>query len=289
MAMDRNVDRISLESELADIEQELSRLQADQSTSAGLRVARQARCEHLREKKRLEIKLHDLKGKIDRLKAEYEYSKTPGAHKMWRDRWRMRQAGWALGRVGPMPTPQDTGPGVEALRNLRNAESERDSTKAQLADLCKKDTHLENLVIEKEREQAPTVACPAAEFEAAEALLPASPSTISQKRTTRQELRSGVNENRKHSAGAFASGLLKRYRSELKRAVLIQLMHNPDATDLEICRGLDADGTRRPCDEGLAKDTFAEVYMDSHLRNRIETAISKVRRDLRELNLLPPR
>jgi hypothetical protein len=35
---------------------------------------------------------------------------------------------------------------------------------------------------------------------------------------------------------------LSKYRSELKRAILMQIIQNPKATDLKICRGLDADG-----------------------------------------------
>jgi hypothetical protein len=35
----------------------------------------------------------------------------------------------------------------------------------------------------------------------------------------------------------------KRYRSQLKRAVLMALMQDPEASDLEICRAIDEDGT----------------------------------------------
>ena len=37
--------------------------------------------------------------------------------------------------------------------------------------------------------------------------------------------------------------LLSSYRSEIKRAILTQLALKPKATDVEICRGLDADGS----------------------------------------------
>jgi hypothetical protein len=39
-----------------------------------------------------------------------------------------------------------------------------------------------------------------------------------------------------------APPLLTKYRSEVKRGILMQLTQNPKATDHEVCRGLDADG-----------------------------------------------
>ncbi len=156
--MHKDVERLKLESELADIEQESSRLKADQSISAGLRVAREALCEHLRQKKLLEIELHDLNGTIGKLDAEYEYSKTPGAQKVWHDREMQRLAGSALGggsyfRQGGS---QDSGPEVEALRKLRKAQADYCINKAQLDELCTRDLDFENLVAEKKREQTPT-------------------------------------------------------------------------------------------------------------------------------------
>jgi hypothetical protein len=88
------------------------------------------------------------------------------------------------------------------------------------------------------------------------------------------------------------SPLLKKYRSAIKRAILIQLTQKPDATDLEICRGLDADGgfelpvtwKNRPTNR-----LFADAYSDARQRNKIQATISKVRRDLRKPGLLSSR
>jgi hypothetical protein len=79
------------------------------------------------------------------------------------------------------------------------------------------------------------------------------------------------------------------YRSEIKRAILVELTRQPRATDAEICRGLDADGAaelpkdwkNKPGDRG-----FFDAYSDPRTRHKVEVAISKVRRDLRKLGLL---
>ncbi len=95
--------------------------------------------------------------------------------------------------------------------------------------------------------------------------------------------------------GGRASGsdaLLLKYRSEVKRAILIQLAQNPRATDLEICRGLDADGSLEMPQGWRGKSTdrgFFDAYSDSSRRHNVEAAISKVRRDLRKQGLLPKR
>ena len=60
-------------------------------------------------------------------------------------------------------------------------------------------------------------------------------------------------EQRAGTSGSDA--LLLRYRSEVKRAILIQLAQNPRATDLEICRGLDADGSLELPQSWRAKST----------------------------------
>jgi hypothetical protein len=91
------------------------------------------------------------------------------------------------------------------------------------------------------------------------------------------------------SAVAPVSPLLRRYRSEIKRAILFQLTQKPSATDLEVCRALDADGgielpenwKRKPEDR-----LFAQAYSDSRKRNLIESMISKVRADLSKQGLL---
>jgi hypothetical protein len=82
------------------------------------------------------------------------------------------------------------------------------------------------------------------------------------------------------------------FRSEFKRAVLVQLTKNPNATDLEICRSLDDDGSAELPEswKGKAGDRlFADAYMDPLLRHKIETPISKVRAEMRKVHSLPPR
>jgi hypothetical protein len=86
--------------------------------------------------------------------------------------------------------------------------------------------------------------------------------------------------------------LLSKYRSELKRAILIQLTQNPNATDLEICRSLDADGAAElPAGWNVNRGdrSFARAYSNRAARHKIEIAISKVRADLRKAGLLPRR
>lgn len=87
-------------------------------------------------------------------------------------------------------------------------------------------------------------------------------------------------------------GLLSKYRSELKRAILIQLTKNPRARDVEVCRGLDADGAVEIPQGWKASGvgrSFAKAYLNPELRRRIEIAISKIRSDLRECRLLDRR
>jgi len=93
--------------------------------------------------------------------------------------------------------------------------------------------------------------------------------------------------------GAAGSGaLLSKYRSELKRSILIQLTQDPNATDNEICRGLDADGAVELPLSWKSKSgdrLFADAYADRNRRRRIEVTISKIRSDLRKQGLLGPR
>jgi hypothetical protein len=79
-----------------------------------------------------------------------------------------------------------------------------------------------------------------------------------------------------------------RYRSAIKRAILVCLTQNPNATDLEVCRGLDADGAELPTAWSLGKNrSFEIVYKNEATRGRIESMISKVRADLRKNGILP--
>lgn len=89
-----------------------------------------------------------------------------------------------------------------------------------------------------------------------------------------------------------SSALLSNYRSELKRAILVQITRNPCATDLEVCRGLDADGAVELPSSWKVRATdrlFVGAYSSLGQRRKVEVAISKVRADLRKNGLLDPR
>ena len=89
-----------------------------------------------------------------------------------------------------------------------------------------------------------------------------------------------------------SGALLARYRSEVKRAILIQISHDPRANSLEICRGLDADGSLELPKTWRGNPTdrsFADAYSDPSRRHKVEAAISRVRRDLRKQGLLAKR
>lgn len=82
-----------------------------------------------------------------------------------------------------------------------------------------------------------------------------------------------------------------RYRSSLKRGILLQFLHNPAASDLEVCNGLDEDGSvELPDDWKMRADDrlFSKAYGRPMTRRKVEILISKVRVDLRNARLLPP-
>jgi hypothetical protein len=90
--------------------------------------------------------------------------------------------------------------------------------------------------------------------------------------------------------GIFRGSL--NYRSPVKRAILVELTQKPSANDLEICRGLDADGAVELPARWQAKQggrLFFDAYMDPVRRRKIEITISKVRADMRQKGLLPSR
>jgi len=95
----------------------------------------------------------------------------------------------------------------------------------------------------------------------------------------------------KSGGGRRGRFLLSNYRSGIKRAILIQLTINPGASDLEVCRGLDADGSidLPKTWQAEKKDrSFVAAYSNRLSRRRVEIVISKVRTDLRKRGLLAP-
>lgn len=106
----------------------------------------------------------------------------------------------------------------------------------------------------------------------------------------------GPELNRELIGGAKRQGSVPtlNYRSEVKRAILIQLTKKPRATMLEICRALDADGAvdlpaawKRKRED---KDRmFVEAYLDPNRQHKVEVTISRVRSEMRRKGLLPQR
>jgi hypothetical protein len=94
--------------------------------------------------------------------------------------------------------------------------------------------------------------------------------------------RAGISHRR---AAGKRSGL--QYRSELKRAILVQLTKRPDSSGLEVCRALDADGAADlPANWSSGGNRlFEKAYMHRSIKNRIHSVISKIRADLRKNGL----
>jgi hypothetical protein len=113
-----------------------------------------------------------------------------------------------------------------------------------------------------------------------------SSSNIESSRDTQQRKTAKPNQATRSRA------LLSGYRSEVKRGILVQVTKRPDATDLEVCQALDADGAvdlppswrLRPSDR-----LFSEAYSNPRTKRKVEIAISKVRGDLRKRGLLDRR
>jgi hypothetical protein len=107
--------------------------------------------------------------------------------------------------------------------------------------------------------------------------------------TNRSDAVSGEARQSAQSDTSKPKGLLLRYRSELKRAILIQLTQNPTATDMEVCRGLDADGSvevPQGWKANVADRSFELAYKNPRFKRRVEVAISRIRTDLRNRGLM---
>jgi hypothetical protein len=82
------------------------------------------------------------------------------------------------------------------------------------------------------------------------------------------------------------------YRSDVKRAIQTELTRDPGTTNLAICNAIDSNGNAelpKTWQPNPGDREFVEAYKDIRLRPRIEKTISKVRRDMRDVQLLPPR
>jgi hypothetical protein len=80
-----------------------------------------------------------------------------------------------------------------------------------------------------------------------------------------------------------------KFRSDLNKAILAQLINNPEATDLEICRCVDADDAPKLPPSLKKSDqerSLEDAYKDPHRRARVHDVISKVRRRMRKKGLL---
>ena len=77
---------------------------------------------------------------------------------------------------------------------------------------------------------------------------------------------------------------LRCYKSPVKRAIANALVKSPNASDLELCRSIDEDGTAEL--EGKGAERSKRPTGTRKRRPNLETTISKVRRDMREKGLL---
>ena len=98
------------------------------------------------------------------------------------------------------------------------------------------------------------------------------------------QVRRGVSHRRTSKARSklgFASGL--------KRAIALLLSISPDASDLQICRGLDSDGAIEVPGSWTAgaNRLYELAYKDPKHKRKIEILISKVRTEMRKKGLLP--
>ena len=82
------------------------------------------------------------------------------------------------------------------------------------------------------------------------------------------------------------------FRSEVRRAISLELTKEPGASDLEICRGLDNDGgfeLPEGWQDKSGNREFVAAYLNSLHKHKIEKTISSVRTAMREKGLLPGR
>lgn len=97
-------------------------------------------------------------------------------------------------------------------------------------------------------------------------------------------------ETHKASTKPLASRLPRLiYRSILKRSISLQFIRNPKATDADICRGLDEDGTAalpRNWKSKPSDRSFFDAFSNPEKRHMIEVAISKIRRDHRYAGIM---
>ncbi len=84
------------------------------------------------------------------------------------------------------------------------------------------------------------------------------------------------------------SGRNLNYRSALKRAIALKITKAHNSTDREICNWLDEEGAADlPAGWTKSHDrSFLSVYLDPEQKHRIESTITKVRRDMRRKELL---
>jgi hypothetical protein len=76
-------------------------------------------------------------------------------------------------------------------------------------------------------------------------------------------------------------------RSQLKRAIAHGLTLNSDATTLSLCDWLDEEGYDLPANwRGSDDRSFRSAYLDPKLKHNLESAINKVRTNMRSRGLL---
>jgi hypothetical protein len=78
----------------------------------------------------------------------------------------------------------------------------------------------------------------------------------------------------------------KPYRSTLKRVINAALLQELVVTDIQVCRWLDEEGIEPATTIQTLDRTFESAYRDPKIKPRLASVISKVRRQLRDDNLL---
>jgi hypothetical protein len=79
-----------------------------------------------------------------------------------------------------------------------------------------------------------------------------------------------------------------RYRVPIRRAIAYQLNLEPNASNLDLCRGLDREGVDVPKHwNGEQFVEFTRAYRDRQTRIKMEKTFNVVRRDMKQRGLLP--
>jgi len=114
------------------------------------------------------------------------------------------------------------------------------------------------------------------------------PSAANNQRHASVELSTKAGARMPPNQKATTKGALNYPRSPFSQAIVLCLTRKPTATDKDLCNSIDEEGT---CElsEKWAKNgnrSFVSAYLDPVCRPKIQSAISKVRKDMRDVGML---